>query len=249
MTTETKAVTRRRLHNGDHLSVTRVIKDSHEFYHVFGKENYISVQVKILEFLKKNGLPTILFAPLEEYYFLAKKHFPLAIETITRKYASSDYLKRNNFYEEGQILPSITTEFLIYKEKKKHLLKSHGQERHGVYDRYTFNKYLEEEVNLKDFLGARYFEAMEDMDLLSQRAFSILEKIFPDLSELELEFSFERTKRYEGNLEIFSLDLMISDFDIELKDNKKVSHKKGKNSLENEILNKNLLEILNRKLF
>jgi hypothetical protein len=251
-TKEQKAVTRRRLHNGDHLSVTRVLKENHDFYHVSGKENYISVQVKILEFLKKNGFSTILESPLEEHYFLAKQYFPLLVETITRKYATNDYLKRNNFFIEGQVLPSITTEFLIYRDedKKKHLLKSHGEELQGVYGRDAFNNYLGEEVNLKDFLGARYREAMEDMDLISQRTFSLMQtSLLPDLSELELEFSFERTKRFEGNLEIFSLNVMISDFDIELKDVKNVSHKKGANSLENETLNKNLLEILNRKLF
>lgn len=247
-----KTITRRRLNNGDHLSITRAIKQNHEFYYVHGKKNYITVQVKILDFLRKKEFLTILETPMEEDYFLAKVYFPLLIETITRSEATGNYRERHSFHEEGEELPEVTTELIIYKDedKKKYLLKFHGEDLCGLYDRKISNHYLDEEIDLKYFLGATYKEVKEEMKSISQKVFSSLkENIFPDLSVLELEFSFERTKRREGNMEVFSFDVMISDFDIELKDKKNISHKKGSNSHENEIFNKNLLEVIKNKIF
>ena len=75
------------------------------------------------------------------------------IETRILSRAIKDYLSRNQFFNEGQNLPSLTTEFFIYRKKEKHLLKSHGQNIYGMYDRNVFSCFLDEEIDLKNFIG------------------------------------------------------------------------------------------------
>lgn len=47
------AIATRKLENGQLVSLTVGVKGNHNHYHVYGKENYILTQVKVLEFLKK----------------------------------------------------------------------------------------------------------------------------------------------------------------------------------------------------
>lgn len=270
-------IDKRRLKNGEIISLAKTInpegnlsqiKDPrtgqglhHSAYYIIGKENYISVQRKILEKLESRGISTILFKDIKNNFpkiiennlgekcFLTEKHFPLLIETITRKYATNDYLSRNNFLNEGQVLPMLTTEFLIYREKKKHILKSHGQNIYGLYDRDVFNYFLDQEVNLKNFIGENWKKTLDDMEDAASKIFKILEEIFgEELSEVEIEYSFQKNHHFNGYLKTSSFDLLISNIDIELKNRKDVSHKKGENSEDNERLNKNLLDLLNKKI-
>lgn len=271
------SIDKRKLKNGEIISLTQTlspqghlkqIKDPktggnlhHSAYCVVGKENYIKVRRKILEILENNGIPTILFKDeenifpeiLEDHlgrkYFFTEKHFPLLVETIIRKYATGDYLIRNNFLNDGQTLPMLTTEFLIYRNKEKNILKCHGQNIYGLYNRYSLNCFLDEEIDLKNFLGENWEKTLDEMEKLSKKAFEILETMIgEDLSEMEIEYSFEKNDYYDKCLKVSSYDLLISSINIELKNKKDVSHRKGENVEDNERLNKNLLDLLNKKI-
>lgn len=267
------SVDKRRLPNRDVLSLTETltpkdfsnkIKDPktekdlhHSSYRLIGEKYYILTQRELLEILEEAEIPTVLFNDEQKFfpkilednsgkkYFLTEKHFPLLIETRILSRAIKDYLSRNQFFNEGQNLPSLTTEFFIYRKKEKHLLKSHGQNIYGMYDRNVFNCFLDEEIDLKNFIGSDWRKVLDEMEYLSEKVFAVMKKIFNnDLSEVEIEFAFEKNYHYEGQFRVQNFRLLILNIDIEIQGRENISHKRGRDIQENERFNKNLLEIL-----
>lgn len=267
------SVDKRRLPNRDVLSLTETltpkdfsnkIKDPktekdlhHSSYRLIGEKYYILTQRELLEILEEAEIPTVLFNDEQKFfpkilednsgkkYFLTEIHFPLLIETRILSRAIKDYLSRNQFFNEGQNLPSLTTEFFIYRKKEKHLLKSHGQNIYGMYDRNVFNCFLDEEIDLKNFIGSDWRKVLDEMEYLSEKVFAVMKKIFNnDLSEVEIEFAFEKNYHYEGQFRVQNFRLLILNIDIEIQGRENISHKRGRDIQENERFNKNLLEIL-----
>lgn len=125
--------------------------------------------------------------------------------------------------------PGIITEFLIYRNKEKYLLKQHSEDFYGLYEKEILDGQSKEEIDLKIFLGKNPEEALKEMEEISKKAFSVLQKILgEELAELELEFSFERTSYFEKCFKVVKHEVLISNFDITLLNKQDVSHKKGK---------------------